>query len=296
MNDLDPIPIDSEMMNRTGLQSPWLIPSERPALIDPGPANRAEAVGKAIRDLGIDRLGAIVLTHIHFDHAGGAAALARLNSGCRIYVHPRVAGFVLDPTRLNESVTSVWGPQTGELFGFPDPAAEGVVEAVEGGSTIDLGGSRELEVIETPGHTRAHLAFLDRTTDSLFCGDAIAIQVEGSTTVRPSTPPSDYDRASMENSMERLRETGATRLLLPHFGEAALGLEGTIEAALGALARWHEAFALLETGPDAAARLVEAAEGQLEPEVRERLDMVNPGWLNLEGLEGERKRLEGAGS
>ncbi len=292
MSEAEPIPIDSEMMDRPGLQSPWIIPSERPAVIDPGPANRAEAVNRAIRELGVEELDSIVLTHIHFDHAGGAAALARLNPGARIFLHPRVAGLVVDPTRLNEAVTSVWGPQTGSLFGFPEPAPEGIVEAVAGGETIDLGAGRTLEVIETPGHTRAHLAFLDRKADAVFCGDAVTIQVAGSPAVRPSTPPSDYDREAMTDSMGRILETGATRLLMPHFGESGTGSGEMIDRALESLARWHEAFDAMEPGSADADRLVELAEGELDPGVREKFDRVNPGWLNLEGLEGERRRLE----
>lgn len=287
----DPVLIDSGMMGEAGLQSAWLIPSARPVIIDPGPSNRVEHVDRAVRELGVERLGAIVLTHIHFDHAGGAAELARLNPGARIYVHPRVAGLVADPTRLNEAVTSVWGPSTGELFGYPTAAPEGSVEPIAGGERIDLGGGRELLAIETPGHTRAHLSFLDRESDAVFCGDALAIRVEGSPAVRPSTPPSDYDRESMERSVELIRDTGAGHLLLPHFGEAGGEPEAMFEATLEALARWHEAFEGLERGPGVAESLVERAEGGLDPAIRRRFDLVNPGWLNLEGLEGESRRL-----
>lgn len=288
----EPISIDSGMMGHPGLQSPWVIPSERPAVIDPGPANRAEAVDRKIRELGIGKLDSIVLTHVHFDHAGGAAALARLNPGARIFVHPRVAGLIVDPARLNQAVSSVWGPGTEALFGFPEPAPEGVVQAVAGGELVDLGAGRALEVIETPGHTRAHLAFLDREADAIFCGDAVAIQDASSPVVRPSTPPSDYDRRAMTDSMERIRERGATRLLMPHFGESRTAPGEMIDRALESLARWHEAFDAMGPGRVDADRLVELAEGELDPGVREKFEMVNPGWLNLEGLEGERRRLE----
>ena len=290
----DPIPLDSGLMGRPGLQSPWLVPGERPAIVDPGPANRAVEVDRLLREHGIEGLEAIVLTHIHFDHAGGAAELAALNPGAKIYVHPRVAGLLVDPTGLNRAVTSVWGEATEDLFGFPEPAPEGSVVAVAEGDVIELGGGRILEVLETPGHTRAHLAFLDRSSDSIFCGDAVAIQMEDPETIRPSTPPSDYGRASTEASIERLRGTGLGRLLLPHFGEARLDAETMFDLALESLARWHETFDELQPGPDAAADLVARAEGEIDPAVRERFELVNPGWLNLAGLEGERRRLEDA--
>jgi hypothetical protein len=97
----------------------------------------------------------------------------------------------------------------------------------------------------------------------------------------------------MVESMERIRGVGVGRLLLPHFGEAAAGVDETIEAALEALARWHEAFDSMDPGNSDADRLVERAEGQLDPRVSERFEKVNPGWLNLAGLERERSRLRG---
>ncbi len=288
---VDPIAIDSEMMETPGLQSAWVIPSGRPAVIDPGPANRAVEVDRKIRELGIERLDSIVLTHIHFDHAGGAAALARLNPGARIFIHPRVAGLLVDPTPLIAAVTGVWGPDTGELFGLPEPAPEESVVAVGEGETIELGAGRHLEVLETPGHTRAHLAFVDRTADGIFCGDAVAIQVPGSRAIRPSTPPSDYDREAMADSMERIRGTAAGRLFLPHFGEAQTGADEMIDLALESLARWHDSFEAMPGGEADASTLVERAEGDLDPAVRARFEAINPGWLNLEGMEGERRRL-----
>ena len=278
-------------MGRAGLQSPWLVPGERPAIVDPGPANRVGEVDRLLNEHGVEEVGAIVLTHIHFDHAGGAAELAALNPGATIYVHPRVAGLVVDPAGLNRAVTSVWGEATEDLFGFPKPAPEDSVVAVAEGDAIELGGGRSLEVLETPGHTRAHLAFLDRSSDSIFCGDAVAIQMGDAGAVRPSTPPSDYGRASTEASIERLRGVGAGRLLLPHFGEAQSDPNTMFDLALESLARWHEAFEELEPGPDAAAELRARAEGEIDPAVRERFEMVNPAWLNLAGLEGERRRL-----
>ncbi|MFM9150459.1 MAG: MBL fold metallo-hydrolase [Solirubrobacterales bacterium] len=292
----DPIPLDSGLMGRQGLQSPWLIPGERPTIIDPGPANRAVEVDRLLRGHGVEELGAIVLTHIHFDHAGGAAELATLNPGAKIYVHPRVAGLLVDPAGLNRAVSSVWGEATEDLFGFPKPAPEDSVVAVAEGDPIELGGGRSLEVMETPGHTRAHLAFIDRSSDSVFCGDAVAIQMGDAAAVRPSTPPSDYGRASMEESIERLRGVGAGRLLLPHFGEAQSDPDTMVDLALESLARWHEAFEEIEPGPDAAAALLTRAEGEIDPAVLERFEMVNPGWLNLAGLEGENQRLSAAES
>lgn len=123
----------------------WLVraPGTRSvAVVDPGDAGPVEAV--------LDRegleLSAIVLTHHHPDHTGGVARL-------------RARGPV------------VLGPR--------DEAIEGVDHKLAGGDTarIDAMGL-SLRVIDVPGHTRGHIAYLlDRLGDDprplLFCGDTL---------------------------------------------------------------------------------------------------------------------------
>lgn len=292
----EPIRLDSRIFGREGLQSPWLIPGERPALIDPGPASRAGSVAEAVAGACVGELASVVLTHIHFDHAGGAAELARLNPGSKIYVHPRVARFLIEPAPLFAAVESVWGELTGPVFGLPEPAVEQVVETVSDGDRIGLGGGRFLEVVETPGHTRAHLAFLESDRGYLFPGDATGIELPGSEVVRPSTPPSDYDRTSFEGSLELLRSLGATRMFLPHFGEARPDPDTVIGHTAEALFRWHEAFDELPANGDRAGELRRRAEPDLPVGVAEGLELVNPAWLNLAGMEGESARLARSGS
>ncbi len=168
----EPVMIDSMMFGEPETMAAYLLPGPKPALIDPGPANTADRLVKELHRIGVTELDSIVLTHIHFDHAAGASRLAEQFPGATVYVPERVAEHMIDPSRLIEGVRSVWGEKTDALFGRPGPIDRGRVIAIEDGDRVDLGG-HELGAIATPGHTRAHLAYLDSETGALFCGDAI---------------------------------------------------------------------------------------------------------------------------
>ena len=290
---VDPIAIDALMFGSPNRLSPWVIPGDRPAIVDPGPTSSAGTVLAELERLGIEDLGAIVLTHIHLDHAGGAGTIAEAHPEAEVFIHERVAGLLTEPARLIEGVRAVWGDLVDTAFGLPVPIDAGKVVALGGDDRIDLG-SLSLEAIATPGHTRAHMAFLDPDSGALFVGDAIGVQVSGSEAFRASTPPSDYSRSDAERSLRTLADIGAERILLPHFGEARPDPAIVLDSALETLRRWHEAFerAGREAEPEKAfVELVEEIE-EVPREVREALDAVNPAWLNFAGMAAERDRLE----
>lgn len=294
---VEPIAIDALMFGDPNRLSPWIIPADRPAIVDPGPASAASTVLAELDRLGIEDLGAIVMTHIHLDHAGGAGVLAEAHPEARLFIHERVAGLLVEPGRLIEGVRAVWGDLVESAFGLPLPVAAERVTALVDGSRVDLGNA-SLESIATPGHTRAHISFLEPGAGSLFVGDAIGVQVAGSDVVRPSTPPSDYSRSATENSIRRLSEVDAQRILLPHFGEARPDPETVFGSALEALGEWHRAFDRAISGETPETAFAELARGMedVPEEVRRAFDAVNPAWLNFAGMEAERERLERKGS
>ena len=80
------------------------------ALIDPGPSSTLPALRAALggAGIGIADVRAIVLTHIHLDHAGATGTLARENPAVRVYVHERGAPHMINPEKLIASASRLW--------------------------------------------------------------------------------------------------------------------------------------------------------------------------------------------
>src|SRR2546430_11985647 len=94
------------------------------ALFDTGPESTFETVANELRKLGFDprEVRHVFLSHIHFDHAGAAWRFAEL--GATIYVHPRGAPHLIDPTRLIDSATRIYGNEMERLWGGFAPIGE----------------------------------------------------------------------------------------------------------------------------------------------------------------------------
>ncbi len=117
----------------------------------------------------------ILLTHAHFDHIGGVAALVEA-TGAVLALHPgdvpllRRRGGALD-----------WGF---DLERSPEPGM-----LLQEGQVLDLEAVR-LQVLCVPGHTPGHVAFYSAQAHSAFTGDAL---FQGSIG-RTDLPGGDYDQ------------------------------------------------------------------------------------------------------
>ncbi len=173
---------------------------------------------KAAQDRGW-RIGHLWYTHAHFDHIGGAAAIAdALNPLPLVALHP------------DDHV--LWrAGGGGAVFGFNiDPGPEPTIDFVHG-MVLKLG-SNEFEVRYTPGHTKGHCVFyvadfrVERSADArsrsvCFCGDLIFNRSVG----RTDLPGGDWD--TLENSIRTQIFTmpDETRLLSGHGPETTVGEE-----------------------------------------------------------------------
>ena len=292
-----PAALDTRMFGTAGSTAAYLIDSPEPALVDAGAASTVDAVLAELEARRAGEIRSIVLTHIHFDHAGGAGHLAERFPEATIYIHERVAPYLSDPAPLIEGVRSVWGEKTEALFGLPVPVPAERVRAIGDGELIDLG-DRSLRAVATPGHTRAHLSFLDEGSGALICGDALGIHLPGAPVVRPATPPADFSLTDALASIERIRELGAGSLHVAHFGIAGPDPATACDHAAAALTEWHELFLRRREYADDDEELLrefhcglEAGVETVSPAMRRRLEQVNPAWLNVAGMTLEAKRL-----
>lgn len=149
------------------------------ALIDTGVGRDVPAIVGQIEAAGFrpSDITKILITHLHLDHAGGAAELQQL-CGAEIVASQDVAGWL--ETGDEEAASLVAARQTGmypvENRLRPVSSATGA----SGGDVIRVG-SLAVTVVKADGHSQGHLAFLvddgaspgDGLNRALFCGDAL---------------------------------------------------------------------------------------------------------------------------
>lgn len=187
------------------------------ALIECGPASSLPALERAVEGAGFSLrdLRALLLTHIHLDHAAAAGTLAR-RSGCRVWVHPAGLPHLADPeARLLPSARRLYGAAMEEMWGVMEAVPEPLLAAAEHGHKVRVG-SLEATPWHTAGHARHHVCW--QVGDAAATGDVAGVRFPGSRHVLPPTPPPDIDLDAWRSSIELLRGLAPRRLLLTHFG------------------------------------------------------------------------------
>jgi glyoxylase-like metal-dependent hydrolase (beta-lactamase superfamily II) len=189
------------------------------SIVDPGPGSTLETFHQKLQahGIGVGDLDAILLTHIHLDHAGATGALVRENPRLTVYVHKLGAAHVIDPSKLLASAQRLWPNDLQRLFGEVLPVPEENLHILEGGEALTLG-SRKLEVFYTPGHASHHVSYFDKAEGVAFVGDTAGVRIEGNSFAMPATPPPDIDLEIWGESFAAILERKPARLFLTHYG------------------------------------------------------------------------------
>lgn len=203
-----PVILDLQWLGRPRRIGAWRLGD---VLIDCGPATCLHRLLEACGDW---RPRALMLTHVHFDHAGAAGELVARWPGLQIFVHRRGARHLISPERLENSARRVFGTAFDERFGALTPVPEANVLPLDGGETI-----HGLRTMATPGHASHHLAFLAESSGWAFPGDVAGVRLQETGPVLLPTPPPDIDLTLWRESVDRIDAWGAAKLGLPHFGE-----------------------------------------------------------------------------
>jgi glyoxylase-like metal-dependent hydrolase (beta-lactamase superfamily II) len=188
------------------------------AIVDPGPTTCLPALerGLASRGLRLADLTHLLITHIHLDHAGAAGAIAAAVPGVRVVVHERGAPHLVDPSRLVESASRLYGDAMDRLWGAILPVPEAHLIVVRGGERIEAGG-RSFDVAYTPGHASHHVSYFDASSGVAFVGDTAGVCIDGGAVLAP-TPPPDIDLDAWRESGRRIETWAPGTIFLTHFG------------------------------------------------------------------------------
>jgi glyoxylase-like metal-dependent hydrolase (beta-lactamase superfamily II) len=237
------------------------------ALVDPGPESSLQTVLDA---LGEERPRAVVLTHIHLDHAAATGALVRRWPDLEVYVHERGAPHLIDPSKLLASAERLYGDDMQRLWGEIVPVPEANVRALSGGETV-LG----MRVAYTPGHASHHVCYLHEDSGTAFVGDVAACRIPPSQLVMPPTPPPDIDVETWEESLDLVASWDPERLALTHFGAVEDDVPAYLETAR---ARLREEASLAREMPE------DAYERDLQRRIREQMTSEGLGEETIEEL------------
>ena len=189
------------------------------ALVDPGPTSTLPALeaGLARLGAGLGDVRAILLTHIHLDHAGATGTVVRRRPELPVYVHAVGARHLARPEALIASATRLYGDQMDRLWGAFEPVPEANLRALDGGEAVTVG-ARTLDVAATPGHAVHHLSYLDRPSGTAFVGDTVGMACPPSLRVEPVAPPPDIDLDAWTESLDRIAAWAPASLFRMHWG------------------------------------------------------------------------------
>jgi glyoxylase-like metal-dependent hydrolase (beta-lactamase superfamily II) len=191
----------------------------RVALLDPGPTSTLDELRAqlALGGLSLGDVEAILLTHIHLDHAGACGTILREHPHIAVYVHERGAKHLIAPEKLLASATRLYGDRMATLWGAFEPVPAANIRVLAGGEQVTAGG-HTLETAYTPGHASHHVAYYDAPSRIAFVGDVAGVSLPPAHVIVPPTPPPDVDVEAWEASVEKILAWHPEALFITHFG------------------------------------------------------------------------------
>jgi len=140
----------------------FVIPGEKPSVIDTGTGmNKNQVLTQIANYIDLSSISQIILTHEHFDHAGGVKQLFEgANKKATVIAHKDAA------TKIEKGESMF-----ARLLGGTMPKMN-VHQKLSGGEILQIG-DKDFEVMSTPGHTPGCICLYNKETKTLFSGDTV---------------------------------------------------------------------------------------------------------------------------
>ena len=244
-------------------------------LVDPGPESCVETLLAALGDA---RPRALLLTHIHLDHAGASGALVRRWPDLEVHVHEVGAPHMADPSKLLASASRLYGEDMDRLWGEVVPVPEQNLRVLTGGEHVD-----GFRVAHTPGHASHHVCYLHEESGTAFVGDVAGVRIPPASFVVPPTPPPEIDLEAWRSSLDVVAGWEPAALAMTHFG-ANEGAAAQLEAMRERLAAWGEHARRMDE-PTFVERVHAEVLDAADPEAAARYEQAAPAEQLWQGLE-----------
>jgi glyoxylase-like metal-dependent hydrolase (beta-lactamase superfamily II) len=199
--------VDLLHLGRPQVIGAWLVGD---VVVDPGPSSCLDRLLPALERR---PPRAIALTHIHLDHAGASGTLLARFPEAELWVHERGAPHLIDPRRLLDSATRLYGGEMQRLWGEVLPVPAERVRVIEGGETLG-----PFQVAYTPGHASHHVSYLHEPSGRAFTGDVTGVRIAEGPVLAP-TPPPDIDLRAWRDSLDVIAGWSPRALAVTHFGD-----------------------------------------------------------------------------
>jgi len=195
----------------------YLLTGEDPILVDAGTGMHHQDIMKWLSYMvKKSQVRRIVLTHRHYDHTGGAAALAK-ELGAEVLMHPEDARAV----REGDSRQTL-----AHMFGVPGQPVE--VTEIDEGETLSTGTSN-YQIIHTPGHTSGSISLWENDKGILISGDTVFVGGVG----RWDLPGGNFEQ--LVRSVKKLLSLAPQEIYPGHGDFSQKGAEEIISEALNYL-------------------------------------------------------------
>ncbi len=210
---------------RPQLASCYLIQQDGAAgIIETGTGNSLATILAVLKykKIPVENVHFVMPTHVHLDHAGGAGHLMQELPNAKLVVHPRGARHMVDPSKLWQGASAVYGEQAMQrMYGEILPIDESRLIIVDDGQVLDLSG-RPLLFIDTPGHARHHYSIYDEQSKGFFTGDTFGMSYKELASaelpfIMPTTSPVQFDPDAWYLTLRRYLEYKPERMFLTHY-------------------------------------------------------------------------------
>lgn len=212
--------LDTMALGQASTVSAFLIKAPKVTLVDCGYASSYESVLAGLKEVGVapSDVRYLIPTHVHLDHAGAAGRLLREMPNAQVISQEKGTPHLVDPARLIESSTRVFGKEIMELYGLPEPIPADRITSVGKELHLELGGGMTATLVHAPGHAPHQLAMILDGKRTLLTADAVSIAYPGMKTLIPTTPPPSFDPKTLVATVGQLAQTDPNLLLITHFG------------------------------------------------------------------------------
>ncbi|MDN3686550.1 MBL fold metallo-hydrolase [Cyclobacterium jeungdonense] len=258
-------------------------------LVETGPESTWPQLVSELRkhQLSPGDIDAVLLTHIHFDHAGAAWRLAA--AGAKIYVHPLGLPHLASPEKLWRSAAKIYGEANmGKLWGNMYPIDNQNLIPTADLKAVAIGKMTFIP-LHTPGHAVHHVAW--KLGKNIFTGDVAGVKINDGPVVPPCPPP-DVHLEDWRESMDKILAQKPDKLYLTHYGMVTNPAQHfeQLKVLLNDWAEWMkirfqeeipEEIIIQEFTSYTGNQMADCGANQ---SLRQLYELANPSWMSVSGL------------